>query len=92
MIIVDFNKQEIEESLGALTASEQMQAKLVENLKKYSPVEIVAITLASAYKSLDGYYSLAVSYMFAKDIEIIIFMILFSTRREIFTARTPNAV
>lgn len=90
LITVDFNQQEIEESFGALTASQQMQARLVENMQKYSPVEIIAITLASADKSLGGYYSLAVSYMFAEDIEIMIFMLLFRARREIFTARPPN--
>ncbi|MEW6604494.1 MAG: hypothetical protein AB1351_07365 [Thermoproteota archaeon] len=86
LITVEFTREEIGESFGALTASQQMQAKLVENLQKYSPVEIIAITLASADKSLDGYYSLAVSYMFAEDIEIMIFMLLFRTRREIFAA------
>jgi hypothetical protein len=91
LITVDFSQQEIEESFGALTASEQMQDKLVENLNKYSPVEIVAITLASADRSLGGYYSLAVSYMLAEDIEIMIFMMLFRARREIFTARAPDA-
>jgi len=92
LITVDFNAQEIQQSFGALTASDQMQAKLVENLKKYSPMEILAITLASADKSLDGYYSLVVSYMFAEDVEIMIFVMLFRARREIFTARAPNVV
>ncbi len=91
LITVDFNQQEFEESFGALTASEQMQAKLIENLNKYSPVEIIAITLASADKSLDGYYSLTVSYMFAEDIEIMIFMVLFRARREIFTAKASSS-
>jgi len=93
LISVDFTQEEIEESFGALTADQQMQAKLVDNLRKYSPVEIVAITLASADKSLGGYYSLTVSYMFAEDIEIMIFLMLFRTRREIFTAaKAPNVV
>jgi hypothetical protein len=60
-----YNQQDIEESFRALTAGEQMQQKLVQNINKYSPVEIVAITLASADMSLGGYYSLAISYMFA---------------------------
>ena len=58
----------------------------MENLRKYSTIEIIAITQASADKTLDGYYySKAVSYIFAKDIEIMIFMLLFRTRREIFS-------
>jgi hypothetical protein len=93
LITVDFTQEEIEESFGALSASQQMQAKLVENLGEYSTIEIIAITLASADKSLAGYYSLAVSYMFAEDIEIMIFMMLFRTKREIFAApRPPNVV
>lgn len=90
LITVDFTQQQVEESFGSLTANQQMQANLVENLRKYSPVEIIAITLASADKALDGYYSIAVSYMIAEDFEIMIFMMLFRTRREIFTARPPN--
>lgn len=91
LITVDFTEEEIEESFGALAVNQQMQANLAQNLQKYSPVEIVAITLASADKSLDGYYSLAVSYMLAEDIEIMIFMMLFRTRREIFAAaKAPN--
>jgi len=90
LITVDFTQQRVEESFGSLTANQQMQANLVENLRKYSPVEIIAITLASADKTLDGYYSIAVSYMIAEDFEIMIFMMLFRTRREIFTARPPN--
>jgi len=90
LITVDFTQQQVEESFGSLTANQQMQANLVENLRKYSPVEIIAITLASADKTLDGYYSTAVSYMIAEDFEIMIFMMLFRTRREIFTARPPN--
>ena len=92
LITVDFSQQEIEESFGSLTASQQMQANLIESLRRYSPVEIIAITLASADKTLDGNYSVVVSYMIAEDIEIMIFMILFRTRREIFTARAPNIV
>jgi hypothetical protein len=93
LITVDFTRAELEESFGALTASQLMQARLVENLREYSTIEIIAITLASADKSLDGYYFLAVSYMFAEDIEIMIFMVLFRAKREIFAApRAPNVV
>jgi len=89
LMTVDFSQEEIEESFGALTASKQVQAKLV-NIRENSPVEIIAITLASADKSFDGYYSLVVICMFAEDIEIMIFMFLVMSRREIFAARVPN--
>lgn len=93
LITVDFTQAELEGSFGALTAGQLMQARLVENLREYSTIEIIAITLASADKSLDGYYSLAVSYMFAEDIEIMIFMMLFRAKREIFAAPSaPNVV
>ena len=93
LIAVDFTQEEIEESFGALSASQQMQARLVENLREYSAIEIIAITLASADMSLGGYYSLAVSYLFAEDIEIMIFMMLFRAKRDIFAApRQPNVV
>jgi hypothetical protein len=93
LITVDFTQEEIEESFRGLTASQQMQARLADNLREYLPIEIIAITLASADKSLDGYYFLAVSYMFAEDIEIMIFMMLFRARKEIFAApRPPNVV
>jgi hypothetical protein len=91
LITVEFNQQEIDESFGALTAGQQKQAKLVDNLQKYSPVEIIAIMLASADKSLGGYYSLAVSNMFAEDIEIMTFMLLFRAKREIFAAKPAAA-
>lgn len=92
LITVDFSQQKIEESFGSLTASQQMQANLIESLRRYSPVEIIAITLASADKTLDGNYSVMVSYMIAEDVEIMIFMMLFRTRREIFAERAPNIV
>jgi len=87
LITVDLDRKELEQSMGSLTSTEQVQSKLMENLHKYSAFEIVAITLASADKTLAGYYSLAVSYMFAEDVEIMIFMLLFRARSEIFTAR-----
>ena len=87
LITVDLDRNELERSMGSLASTEQVQSKLMENLHKYSAFEIVAITLASADKTLGGYYSLAVSYMFAEDVEIMIFMLLFRTRSEIFTAR-----
>jgi hypothetical protein len=57
-----------------------------ENLKNHSAFEIIAISLASADKNLSGYYSKIVSYMFAEDIEVMIFLTLFRSRREIFAA------
>lgn len=85
LITVQLNEQELGQSLQVLSAStsEQMRSILVENLKRYSPIEIMAITLASADKTLDGHYAKVVSYLFAEDIEIMIFMLLFRTRKEI---------
>lgn len=91
LITVELNQQELESSFGALAASDELQANMVQNLQKYSPIEIIAITLASADKSLDGYYSKVVGFLFAEDIEIMIFMLLFRTRREIFAAPQEGA-
>ncbi|HEX7033823.1 MAG TPA: hypothetical protein VF172_12565, partial [Nitrososphaera sp.] len=86
LVTIDFMQEESKESFGARSASQQVQERLAQNLQRYSYMEILAITLASADKSLDGYYSLAVSYLFAEDIEIMIFMLLFRARRDIFAA------
>jgi len=85
LITMDMSQEDVQRSLDVLGASD-LQSGLVNSLQKYSPFEIMAITLASADKSLDGYYAKVVSYMFAEDIEIMVFMLLFRTRREIFTA------
>jgi hypothetical protein len=46
----------------------------------------MAITLASADKNFDGYYSKIVSFMFAEDIEIMIFLMIFRSKKEVFAA------
>jgi hypothetical protein len=72
LITMDFKQERIGEPLNVRSASEQVQARMVESLQKYSYMEILAITLASADESFNGYYSLTVSYLFAEDIEISI--------------------
>lgn len=86
LITMDMTPEQFDEALRMLGASEQMGKNLADNLRKYSPFEIVVIALASADKNLEGYYSKLVSFMFAEDIEIMVFMLLFRTRREIFSA------
>jgi len=88
LITVDMTKEEFEDALVMFGAADQMSKNLADTLEKHSALEIIAITLASADKNLDGYYSKIVSYMFAEDIEIMIFLILFRSRREIFA--TPR--
>jgi uncharacterized membrane protein len=85
LITMDMSQEDLQRSLNLLGAND-LDGSLARSLQKYSPFEIMAITLASADKSLDGYYAKVVSYMFAEDIEIMVFMLLFRTRREIFTA------
>jgi|GEM_PF-1449319 len=87
LITMDMTQEEFDEALRMFGGDEGIGRNLV-NLNEYSAFEIIAITLASADKNFDGYYSKVVSYMFAEDIEIMVFMLLFRTRREIFTA--PN--
>jgi hypothetical protein len=88
LITMDMTQEEFDETLMKFGGDEGTGRNLAENLNDYSALEIISITLASADKNFDGYYSKVVSYMFAEDIEIMIFMLLFRTRREIFTA--PN--
>ncbi|HEX2557903.1 MAG TPA: hypothetical protein VHK86_06240, partial [Nitrososphaera sp.] len=85
LITMDMSQQDLQRSLNLLGPND-LNVSLIKNLQKFSPVELIAITLASADKSLDGYYAKIVSYMFAEDIEIMVFMLLFRTRREVFTA------
>jgi hypothetical protein len=88
LLTIDISQEHLQRSLQMLGATYQFHDSMDQLLQKYSPVEITAIALASTDKSLGGYYSKVVSYMFAEDIEIMIFMLLFRTRREIFAA--PN--
>jgi hypothetical protein len=85
LITMDMSQEDLQRSLNLLGAND-LHGNLAKSLQRYSPFEIIAITLASADKSLNGYYAKLVSYMFAEDIEIMIFMLLFRTRREIFAA------
>lgn len=85
LITMDMSQEDLQRSLNLLGTND-LHGGLAKSLDKYSPFEIMAITLASADKSLNGYYAKVVSYMFAEDIEIMVFMLLFRTRREIFTA------
>ena len=91
LITMDMSQQDLQRSLNLLGPND-LNVSLIKNLQKFSPVELIAITLASADKSLDGYYAKIVSYMFAEDIEIMVFMLLFRTRREIFTAAKVKSI
>jgi hypothetical protein len=42
----------------------------------YSGIDALAITIASVDKSLEGHYLQSISFVFAEDIEILIFMLL----------------
>ena len=55
-MVVQLNQQEFEQSLEVLSYTEQMRATQWKISRKYSTVEIIPITLASADKTLDGYY------------------------------------
>ena len=86
LITMDMSEAEIEETLRLISGDAEMTRNLSEGLSKYSALEIMAITLASADKNFDAYYSKIVSFMFAEDIEIMIFLTIFRSRKEIFAA------
>jgi hypothetical protein len=86
LITMDMSQQEFEETLRLLSGDELLARNFSDSLEKYSVLDIMAITLASADKNFDGYYSKIVSFMFAEDIEIMIFLTIFRSRREVFAA------
>lgn len=86
LITMDMSQEEFEETLRLLSGDSQLALSLSENLGQYSALDIMAITLASADKNFEGYYSKIVGFMFAEDIEIMLFLTLFRARKEIFAA------
>jgi signal transduction histidine kinase len=61
-----------------------------DSLARYSPADIAAITVASADKSMNGYYSKIVMYMLAEDAEITGFLIIMRGKKEIFPEVKPQ--
>ena len=88
LITLDMTEAEFEETLRLLSGGGQIATTLSNNLGQYSVLDIMAITLASADKNFEGYYSKVVSFMFAEDIEIMLFLTIFRSRKEIFVAPT----
>ena len=86
LITLDMTEEELDETLRMLSGDSEVARNLSDNLGRYSALDIMAITLASADKNFEGYYSKIVSFMFAEDIEIMIFLTLFRSRKEIFAA------
>jgi hypothetical protein len=86
LITLDMSKEEFDETLRLLSGDSQLTRNLSDNLGQYSAIDIMAITLASADKNFDGYYSKIVSFMFAEDIEIMLFLMIFRSKKEIFAS------
>ena len=84
LITMDMSEEEFAETLRIFSGDAELSRNLSESLSKYSVLDIMAITLASADKNFDGYYSKIVSFMFAEDIEIMVFLTIFRSRKEIF--------
>ena len=84
LITMDMSEEEFAETLRIFSGDAELSKNLSESLSKYSVLDIMAITLASADKNFDGYYSKIVSFMFAEDIEIMVFLTIFRSRKEIF--------
>jgi hypothetical protein len=88
LISVDITMEEAVDTLRIFSVDAELARNLSDNLDKYSALDIMAITLASADKNFGGYYSKMVSFMFAEDVEITIFLTIFRSRKEIFV--TPG--
>lgn len=76
------------ESVGA--SRSKLDASLNDLLAQgYTPIDAVAITVASVDKSLDGHYLQSISFILAEDIEILAFLLLIKRmgQRNIFLAR-----
>ena len=86
LITMNMSEEELEEKLRLLSGDSGPTGDLPQKLAKYSALDIMAITLASADKNFEGYYSRIVGFMFAEDIEIMLFMTIFRSRKEIFSA------
>jgi hypothetical protein len=86
LITLDMTEEEFEETLRLFSGDSELARNLSEGLEQYSALDIMAITLASADKNFEGYYSKIISFMFAEDVEIMIFLTIFRSRREIFAA------
>ena len=86
LITMDMSQEEFEETLRLLSGDALLTQSFSDSLEKYSVLDIMAITLASADKNFDGYYSKIVSFMFAEDIEIMIFLTIFRSKKEVFAA------
>lgn len=84
LVAVDLAGQEVEESLRLLAANEELKGRLAENLEAYSPLDIMAITLASTDLTFHGYYVKFISYVFAENVEIMVFLLFFRTREDMF--------
>jgi hypothetical protein len=92
LITLDMSEEELDETLRMLSGDAEIARNLSDNLGHYSALDIMAITLASADKNFDGYYARIVSFMFAEDIEIMLFLTIFRSRKEIFAAPTVKSV
>ena len=85
------SQEDLQQSLKLLYATYKVHYSTLNLLlQEYSPIVITAITFASADRSLAGHYGRVVSYMLAEDVEIMVFLLLFRIRREIFEA--PNQI
>ena len=86
LITLDMTEAELEETLSRLSGDSEFVRSLSDNLERYSVLDIMAITLASADKNFEGYYSKVVGFMFAEDIEVMLFLTIFRSRKEIFVS------
>ncbi|MEO9319783.1 MAG: hypothetical protein ABI361_03835 [Nitrososphaera sp.] len=84
LIVLQINQQQFADSFALLSTDEPLKSQLRHNLQLFSPVDIMALTLASTDATLHGYYTKIISFILAENAEIMVFMFVFRARKSIF--------
>ena len=89
LVTLQVDQQQFARSLQFLASDQQLRDQLHKSLSSNSPIEVVAITLASTDATLHGYYSQIIGFILAENIEILAFLIIFRRRQSLFARAAP---
>jgi hypothetical protein len=93
LVTLQVDQQQLSRSLQYLASDQQLRAELHKSLAGISPIEVVAITLASTDATLHGYYSQIIGFILAENIEILAFLVIFRRRQRLFSrATSPDGI
>lgn len=85
LVTLQIDQLQLSRSFELLSRDHALMEQLHKNLVNFSPLGIMAITLASTDATLHGYYTKIISYMLAENIEIVAFVFLFKSRKYLFS-------